>query len=200
VNTIVWGVFFQLDINPNTGNVGWIEENLRDAFLIIYYIEHNLILAFGFLLNLILLGLILKKVKDSNRKVSEITFSSNQSFTKEEGYLAFSLSLYIIPFLICAIWQVIGYTILSIMSISDEKFFRDLFQIVVYPYSFFFPLQGNIEILSLQNAGLLNCLVFYFNKKKFGEVLKKCCFCSLEGDDDEEEEEVVIISKDKTME
>jgi hypothetical protein len=185
----VWGVFFQLDINPNTGALGWIEESVRDVFLFIYYIEHNLILAFGFLLNLILLGLILKKVKDSNRKVSEITFSTNQSFTKEEGYLAFSLSLYIIPFLICASWQVIGYTILSFMNFSDEKFFRDLFQIVVYPYSFFFPLQG-----------LLNCLVFYFNKKKFGEALKKCCFCHLEDDEDDGEEGIGIISKDQIHE
>eukprot|EP01080_Neovahlkampfia_damariscottae_P010376 gene10376-2905_t len=172
IDATFWGIFYQLDISSN-GSTGNLDPNLQNIFLVIYYIEHILILAFGFIFNSILLIIILKHIRDSNRKIKELTMLKNNSF-KEESYAAFTLSLYIIPFLICSSWQIFGYFILSLINISEQDIFLEIFKVIVYPYSFFFPLQG-----------LLNCLVFYFNKRKFGMYLKKL-FC-LEINQEEEE-------------
>lgn len=161
LDVLVWGILFQ--VNMTLVDNKPVFKNQR-AFFASYYLFHASLLIVIFLINLILLIFIWISIK----KAMKVFYYQKESIS--EFKIVFNLSIYIIPFLLCGSWQIIGYIIIGLNYLLPKNETVDLLlKIMIYPYSVFFPLQG-----------FFNCLVFYLNKKKAKEFLKKICCCKKE--------------------
>jgi hypothetical protein len=166
IDIVFWGGVVQISITSE-GRRNLSNYTIR-IFECIYYYSHGLFLLFGFLANCVLLCIIWISIRRTFKNVEHFRYQSQKSAKKDEAWIAFSLSFYIIPFLICAVWQTIGYLILGIYYSTLDDTVYDAFIAITYPYSFFFPLQG-----------FANSIVFSLNKKWARNFLYKtfCCIC-----------------------
>jgi hypothetical protein len=154
---IFWGTYFQCNITSD-GDIGAIPYNLGVVFETTCYCSHAAYLALGFLINLTLLIVIWRVIKKQSNAIRGQDAVS-------EIQVVYNLSWYVVPSLISCIWQVIGYLLLGAWTVAHyEGVLLLIFNLVQYPYSFFFPLQG-----------FLNAFVFYFNRRRLIKCCKKCC-------------------------